>query len=174
MDLHFARPDMEHLGQLKTEVLCVPFHLDEQPLRGPGGFLDWRLCGRVSHYQRKGTMVGELGEAVLMPGRPRFVFERLLWLGAGLRGDMGELHFRRVVRDALTRLCGLRVRTSALVLPGRVADQIAPSDAVEWLMEEALPFDAELDELTILDTPEAQRTMREWTERVRRRMLSDV
>lgn len=173
MDLRFASADMASLGELKTEVLCIPFFADELPMRGPGGLIDWRLCGKISHLQRRGRMLGQVGEAVLMPARPRFMTERLLWLGAGQVAEMDARRFRQVVVDGLGRLHKLRVRTAALVLPGRVGERVSAAEAIEWFLELSADFSEKLDELIVLESGEAQRTMRQLVERARRRMLAD-
>lgn len=173
MDVHFALHDLPSLDQLKTEALCVPFFSDERPMRGAPGLLDWRLCGRVSEYLVKGAMRGQLGEAVLMPARPRLMAERLLWLGAGPKAELGERAFRAFVRALFTRLQGLKVRTAALVLPGRAVPQLDPARALEWLLDESEAYTGLLDELAVLDTREAHRAMQPLIDRARRRAMTD-
>jgi len=173
MDVHFALHDLPSLDQLKTEALCLPFFADERPLRGAPGLIDWRLCGRISELLVLGRMRGELGEAVLMPARPRLMAERLLWLGAGAQGEMGEVSFRRFVRGLFQRLDGLRVRTAALVLPGRAVPKLDPARALEWFLDESEPYAQHLDEITVLDTRDAQRAMQPLIDRARRRALTE-
>ena len=173
MDVHFAVHDLPSLDQLKTEALCLPFFADERPLRGAPGLVDWRLCGRISELLVLGRMRGELGEAVLMPARPRLMAERLLWFGAGAQGALSEEIFRRVVRDLLTRLDGLRVRTAALVLPGRAVPRLEPARALEGYLEESEPYAQHLDEVTVLDAHDAHRAMQPLIDRARRRALTE-
>lgn len=189
MDVHFAPPDLASLDQLKTEALCLPLFSDERPLRGAPGLIDWRLCGRISELLVSGKMQGELGEAVLMPARPRLTPERLLWLGAGKRAELDEARFRHLIRDFMERLLRLHVRTTAFVLPGCVAPgrvppgcvlpgatllRVDPARAMEWFLEESAPFAERLDEVTLLDTLEAQRAMQPLVDRARRRALADL
>ncbi len=173
MDVHFALHDLSSLDQLKTEALCVPFFADERPLRGVPGLLDWRLCGRISDYLVRGAMLGELGEAVLMPARPRLMAERLLWLGAGGQDALSEATFRAFVRVLFGRLGGLKVRTAALVLPGRAVPKLDPAKALEWLLDEGEGYAGLLDELLVLDTHEAQRAMQPLIDRARRRAMTE-
>jgi hypothetical protein len=114
-----------------------------------------------------------LGEAVLMPARPRLFAERLIWFGAGLFGELDEARFRKLVNAALTRLSDLHVRAAALSLPGRVRGRFTPADAIDWFLEEASEFGARLDELTLLEPEDAQRAMQPRVERARRRALTD-
>lgn len=174
MDVHFAQPDLASLDQLKTETLCLPLFTDERPLRGAPGLIDWRLCGRISELLVSGKMKGEPGEAVLMPARPRLTPERLLWLGTGARAELDEARVRRFVRDVMERLVLLRVRTAAVVLPGRAHERVDPGRAMEWFLEESQPFAELLDEMTLLDSHEAQRAMQPLVDRARRRALTDI
>jgi hypothetical protein len=174
MDVHFAPADLASLDQLKTETLCLPLFADERPLQGAPGLIDWRLCGRISELLVSGKMRGDLGEAVLMPARPRLTPERLLWVGTGAKAELDEARFRGFVRDLMERLVRLRVRSAALVLPGRARGELDPARAMEWFLEESKPFAEGIDELTVLDTPEAQRIMQTLVERARRRAMADL
>jgi Cytosol aminopeptidase family, N-terminal domain len=173
MDLRFCPTDMGSLSELKTEALCLPFYRDERPLRGPAGLVDFRLCGKVSKLIAGGRMAGDLGEAVLMPARPRLSAERLVWIGAGLASELGEPRFRELVKDVLVRLSNLRVRAAALSLPGRVRGQIEAVAAIDWFLEEARGFSERLDELTLLEPADAARLMQPRVDRARRRPLSE-
>jgi hypothetical protein len=173
MDVRFCPTDMGSLSELKTEALCLPFYRDERPMRGPAGLVDFRLCGKVSKLIAGGRMQGELGEAVLMPARPRLSAERLLWIGGGLSSELGEPRYRELVHDVLVRLAGLRVRAAALSLPGRVRGQIAAVAAIDWFLEEARSFSERLDELTWLEPADAMRAMQPRVDRARRRALSE-
>jgi hypothetical protein len=174
MDVHFSPHDLASLDQLKTEALCLPFFADERPLRGAPGLIDWRLCGRISEHLVSGRMRGELGEAVLMPARPRLMAERLVWLGAGRRDALDINVFRAFVRDLMQRLVAMRVRTAALVLPGRAVGSVDPARAMEWFLDESLAYAHLLDEITVLDSHDAQRAMQPLVDRARRRALADL
>jgi hypothetical protein len=174
VDVHFAQPDLASLDQLKTETLCLPLFTDERPLRGAPGLVDWRLCGRISELLTSGKMRGEAGEAVLMPARPRLTPERLLWLGTGARDELDEMRVRQFVRQVMERLVKLRVRTAAIVLPGRAPERVEPARAMEWFLEESQPFAEHVDEMTLLDSHEAQRAMQPLVDRARRRALTDL
>jgi hypothetical protein len=173
MDVRFCPTDMVSLSELKTEALCLPFFRDERPLRGAAGLVDFRLCGRISKLIAGGRMHGELGEAVLMPARPRLAAERLLWIGAGPWSELGEPRYRQLVQDVLVRLARLRVRAAALVLPGRPRGQVAPVAAIDWFLEEARDYSERLDELTLLEPEDAVRAMQPRVDRARRRALAE-
>jgi hypothetical protein len=174
MDVHFSLHDLPTLDQLKTEALCLPFFSDERPLRGAPGLIDWRLCGRISEHLVSGRMRGELGEAVLMPARPRLMAERLVWLGVGPRAEFGDRVFRTFVRDLMRRLVDKRVRSVAVVFPGRVQGTMDAARAMEWFLDEAEPLSRHIDEVVVLDTQDAHRAMQPLVDRARRRALSDL
>ena len=120
-------------------------------------------------------MRGELGETVLMPARPRLPGRAALLARQRARAAPSTRRaIARFVRDADAAACsGLRVRTAALVLPGRALAQLEPARAMEWFLEESGPFAEQLDELTVLDTHDAQRAMQPLVDRARRRALTD-
>lgn len=174
MDVHFARSDLASLDQLKAEALCLPFFVDERPMRGAPGLVDFRLCGRISEQLVRQRMGGEIGEIVLMPARPRLMAERLLWVGAGRRAELDEARFCDWVARVMGCLVGLRVRTVALVLPGRVLDRMDAARSMDWFLGASLPLADHVDELTILDSAEAERAMQPIVERARRRALAEL
>lgn len=174
MDVHFAPADLTTLDQLKTEALCLPVLSDERPLRGAPGLVDFRLCGRISELLVLGHLTGRVHEAVLIPARPRLMAERLLFLGAGPRDALDTPRLRAVLADTLARLVALKVRSAALVLPGRPQNHTDPAEGMEVLLAESAPHRDHLDELTVIDSVEAQREMRPLVDRARRRALADL
>jgi Cytosol aminopeptidase family, N-terminal domain len=174
VDVRFASPDLVSLGELKTEALCLPFASDERPLRGPQGLVDWRLSGRVSQLLVRGSLTGALGEMVLMPARPRMFAERLLWMGMGPQASFDEAAFRGVVCATLLRIRGLRVRTAALVFPGRVQERVGAADAMAWFFDLVSEFERDIDEVTVIEKREGQRAMEPVVERVRRRAMLET
>jgi hypothetical protein len=173
VDVRFTNPDLLSLGELKTEALCLPLTTDERPLRGPQGLVDWRLSGRISQLLVRGSLTGERGERVLMPARPRMFAERLLWVGTGASAGLDEAGFRAAIHDVLVCVRGLRVRTAALVFPGRVQERIGAAEAMAWFFDAVADFEADIDEVTVIDKREAQRAMEPVVERVRRRAMLD-
>jgi len=174
MDIHFAPLSLAGLDALKSEVLCLPVFADERPLRGAPGLLDWRLCGRLSRLLVEGMLVGEEGEALLMPPpEERVAVERLLFLGAGARATFDEERCRALMAALCARVRALRVRTFALALPHDAAGALDPARAIDLLLEACAADGERLDEVVIVDTPEAQRAMEPRIERARRRALTE-
>jgi len=174
MEIRFAPRALESLGLLKTEVLCLPVFADERPLRGAAGLIDWRLCGRLSTLLVEGALTGDLGEALLMPPPgQRLALERLLLLGAGRRVGLDEARCRALMDEVVRRVRALRVRTAALALPPALRATLEPERTIDLVLEAFAPSSEGLDELVIVDTPEAQRAMEPRIERARRRALHE-
>jgi hypothetical protein len=175
MQYRFVAPALASLDALRTELLVVPVFSDERPLRGAAGLADWRLCGRLSDLLVRGQLRGELEDALLMPPpENRLAAERLLCLGIGARAEVDAERLRVYLRGLVNRALGLRVRTLAVALPHASLTWLSPEQAIDVLLEEAQPHSERFDEITVLDTPEAQKRMEPRIERMRRRALLDV
>lgn len=171
MDVRFVVPDLRRLDELKSEALALVFFEDERPLRGALGLVDWRLCGQLARLLLRGRARGELGEAVLVPTRPRLPFEKLFLFGAGTRAELDEARFAKVVERALTTLDRARVRASVVGLPARDG-RIAPERAMELFLELAARH-PEQDQVTLIEDHDAQRAMAPVLERERRRVRAE-
>src|SRR5260221_14536712 len=72
MGVSFLKPELAKWDALAEareppELLVAPFFADERPLRGTGGLVDWRLCGRLSRLLAARRVTGALGETPLLP-----------------------------------------------------------------------------------------------------------
>ena len=115
MDLRFVALELARLDEIDSEVLACSVWSDARPSHGLAGLCDWRLGGRLSDLERRGLVTGALGEVVLLPGKPRLTFDKILVFGAGPRGAFGEEAFRAVVQRMLTALEGRSARVSVVV-----------------------------------------------------------
>ncbi len=172
MDVRFVPPDLRRLDQLKSEALALPFFEDVRPLRGALGLVDWRLCGQVSRVLVRGHASGALGEAVLLPSKRRFPFEKLFLFGAGRADALDERRFVEVVGRMLGALDRARVRSSVIALPGRAVDRIDPARAMQLFLARAAAH-PEQDVTTLIEDGEAQRAMQPVLERERRRAQAE-
>jgi len=156
------------MDELRCEAIAVPLFEDERPLRGPGGLLDWRLSGMLSQLILRGRVTGAAGETVLIPARPKLPFEKLFLFGLGPSDAFDPALFDATVHRMLATLTAVRVRASALVLPGRSLARIAAVEAMEHFLAVATDH-PEHDEITLVEPAEAQKAMGPIVEKARRR-----
>jgi hypothetical protein len=168
VELRFTTPELGRLDLAATEVLLACLVTDERPPHGVVGLVDWRLSGRVSRLIASGFATGAVGEVVLIPGRPKLTFDKVLLFGIGPRGQFTEHVFRSVVERMLSTLENLRIRNAVAQLPGRHTDRIAPERAADILLETA-GGSQEHDVWTLTEPVEAQRSITQHMVQERRR-----
>jgi hypothetical protein len=137
MELRFLAPSLQGLDEVESEVLAATLWCDERPSHGVAGLCDWRMAGRISELQRQGFITGELGEAVMLPAKPRMTFDKLLLFGAGARATFDEETFGQVVSKVLATMEGLCARVCVIELPGRHDDLIPAERAADILLAAA-------------------------------------
>ena len=135
MELHFVPPELRLLDEASVELCACGIWSDERPMRGLAGLLDWRLGGRLSMLVRSGFLLGELGESLLLPGRPHVPFEKVLVVGLGSRSHFGDETFRQSVGQIACALEGMRVRRAIIELPGRASAAIEPEHAITLALD---------------------------------------
>jgi hypothetical protein len=170
MEFRFVPPDLRRLDDASAELLACCVWSDQRPMRGLAGLLDWRLAGRLSMLARDGFLLGELGELLFVPGRPRLKFEKVLVLGTGTRAAFGEETFRGVVTHLLRALEGLRVRRAVVELPGR-ADGLVDAERAAELVLECVGDSPVHDAWWLVEEADAQRRIAQRVVDERRRPL---
>lgn len=75
------------LDTLEADTLVCGIYADVRPLPGLLGYIDWRLCGRLSRLLEAGTVTGARGEHVLIPTLGRVPAPRLLLIGFGTKAE---------------------------------------------------------------------------------------
>ncbi|HEY8946257.1 MAG TPA: M17 family peptidase N-terminal domain-containing protein [Polyangiaceae bacterium] len=169
MDLRFTQPSLRKLDLSGTEVLVAGLAADERPPQGVAGLVDFRLAARVSRLMADDFATGRIGEVVLIPGKPRLPFDKVLLFGMGPIADFSELVYRAVLEKILSTLEGLRARTAVVELPGRHRDALAPERAADILLEMA-GGRPEHDVWTLVEPAEAQRAITQHMIQERRRV----
>jgi hypothetical protein len=172
MDLRFANPSLRKLDLFGTEVLVAALASDERPPHGLAGMVDWRLAGRVSRLLESGFATGAPGEVLLVPGKPKLPFDKVVLFGVGAVSEFDETVFRNVVEKILSTLEGLRSRTAVVELPGRPWDAILPERAADILLETA-GNRREHDVWTLVETAEGQRAITQHLIQERRRIRDE-
>lgn len=157
-DFVSATPDS--LDELQSEIIVLPFFVDERPLRGAAALLDWRLCGALSRKLMAGYVDGHFGEKALVTALPKLRSEALLLVGLGeSKGFDTGLALKACSLIAQT-LIEAKVSTAALALPGRSMDLFAALDALElWLAAAARSRWGDLEELSIIERSEEHRAL---------------
>lgn len=169
MDLRFSLPQLRRLDLTGTEVLLANLSTLDRPPRGVAGLADWRLGGRVSALLESGFASGAVGEVLLVPGRPKLPFDKIVLFGVGAPGEFNERVFRAVIERMLATTEGLRVRSAVVELPGRHFDAISPERAADILLESAGDRQ-EHDVWTLVEPAEAQRAITQHMIQERRRV----
>jgi hypothetical protein len=150
LELRFVTPDLARLDEIDSEVLACTVWSDVRPSHGIAGLCDWRLGGRISDLERRGLIRGTLGEVVLLPGKPRLTFDKLLLFGAGSRASFGDEAFRAVVLRMLTTMERLLARVSVVELPGR-HDQLIPAERAADILLACAARKSEHDAWTLVE-----------------------
>jgi hypothetical protein len=169
LDLRFTTPELRKLDLLGTEVIVSTLASDERPPHGVTGLLDFRLAGRISRLIKSGFATGKVGEVVLVPGKPKLPFDKLLLFGIGKQTEFNDPVFRAVLDKMLRTLEGLRARSAVVELPGRHFDAISPERAADILLESA-GGQKEHDVWTLIEPLEAQRAITQHMIQERRRV----
>lgn len=168
MHVRFVPPDLRALDGLSSEALVLPFFSDERPLGGVLGLVDWRTAGLVSRAIRAGRVTGALDERVLFPGRPKLVMDKLIVFGLGPRAEFGPGLLHGAVAGMLETIVAARVRSAAIVLPGRDVAVIDADAAIEALIAQEAVSEIR-DDIVVIEPVEAQKAMQPVIERERRR-----
>jgi hypothetical protein len=172
MELRFTIPHLRKLDLSGTEVLVAALASDERPPHGVAGLVDWRLAGRISRLLETGFATGRIGEVLLVPGKPKLPFDKIVLFGIGAVADFNESIYRAVIGRMLQTLEGLRARTAVVELPGRHAGAIDPDRAADILLESA-GGRQEHDVWTLVETSEAQRVITQHMIQERRRVRQE-
>jgi hypothetical protein len=156
MELRFLAPELRRLDGANVELCACSIWSDERPVRGFAGLLDWRQGGRISALLKAGFFRGDVGEALLVPGKPYVPFEKVLVVGLGERGEFGEERFRQGVVHIATALEGLRIRRAVVELPGRGTGAIEPEAAITLALD-CVRSSPEHDTWWLVETPADQK-----------------
>lgn len=169
VDLRFVPRALRPLDEIGAEVIACGVYRDARPLAGLAGLLDWRLAGRLSRLAKRGFLVGEVGELLAMPVRPRLPFDKLLVAGLGPRSSFGDATFRTVLDRTMNALAGLHVKKAVVELPGRGDDAISAERAAEIVLD--VIGDDERDVLTFVEDPRDQERIEKHAQERRRLAL---
>ncbi len=137
MELRFVSPTLSELDALDAEVLACTVWQDRRPCNGVAALCDWRFAGRIARLMRSKFITGQLGEVVMLSGRPAVSFDKVLLFGAGHADSFDEARFRTVMDHMMDVIVALRVRIAVVQLPGRQNDAVPAETAADILLERA-------------------------------------
>jgi hypothetical protein len=104
-------------GRRRADVGLIPVFVDERPLQGLAGLIDWRTSGRLSNLIRAGLCSGRSDDALLMPGRHGLPVERLVMLGLGRRDEFDASQVERTAERIVEMACSLRATDVLVSVP---------------------------------------------------------
>lgn len=169
MELHFLPPELRRIDEANVELCACTIWSDERPMRGLAALLDWRLGGRLSALLKTQFMRGDLGETLLVPGRPHLPFDKVLVVGMGARSAFEDSTFRASIERIARALEGMRVRRAVVELPGRAGGVIEPDHAITLALD-CLGTSPEHDAWWLVEDAASQRRVVERAAEERRRV----
>jgi hypothetical protein len=171
LDMRFVPRALRAIDGLTAEVLACGAFTDQRPFTGLAGLIDWRLVGRLSRLAKEEFLLGELGELLIVPARPKLPFDKLLVAGLGPRATFGESSFRRVLERMLHAIDDLQAKTAVLEWPGRGDEAIVLERAAQIHFEVA--ENVRCTDFTVIDCEDSAARVRAVSdERRRARSLS--
>ena len=119
----------------ECDLIVTGFFLDERPLRGVSGWIDWRLNGRLSRFILAKRLSGEWKETTLVPSEGRLVAPLILLIGLGRLSDYSPLRLRELSPHLITTFQGIQVPNICLSFPCGQPYSVDCSKTVEVLVE---------------------------------------
>jgi len=119
MSLSIHDIGFDSLDQLPgVDSLCLFVAEDERPLRGTAGYVDWRMCGKLSRILIDRFFTGASGDCLLVPSGGRIAMERIFAVGIGIQSTFSLDALSRAMAHSARILSGAQVRAVALEIPG--------------------------------------------------------
>lgn len=170
MELRFVGPELAELDRAGAEVLVGVLFSDERPPRGVAGSFDWRSAGGLSRLMTQGFATGALGEVLMIPGKPRLAFDKVIFFGGGESKRFDEAVYVGLVERILASMAGLGTRSVVAQLPGRHLGAIGAERAVDLLLDGA-GSSTDHEVWTLVEPAASQRVIAEHLLETRRRRV---
>jgi len=122
--------------QIEGEAVAAFFFLDDRPLAGACGLLDWRLNGQLTSLIQQGKASGQVGEQLWMQANGKLRAPWVLFVGGGERASFGDA---RQLKSLVSQLLSVAESSGIkrLVLGLDPIDDFGQADC-QRLLEEAL------------------------------------
>jgi hypothetical protein len=141
----------ERIDTQDCQVLVIGFFMDERPLKGSSGWIDWRLNGMLSRFLIEKKLTGEWKETTLIPSQGRILPRMILLFGLGKVKKYSYLRLRELSPYLLETLKKLDALSVCLSLPYQGGTHVDCGKLAEVLIEgtadclglHGYPFDEE-------------------------------
>jgi hypothetical protein len=173
-EIRFVAPDLRRLDEAGAEIVACAIWKDERPLRGLAGLLDWRLAGRLSRLAKEAFLLGDAGEVLAIPARPRLPFDKALVVGLGLRASFTDAACKKALSKILDALSGLSVKKAVVEIPGRGGgDEVISAERAADVLFDVLG-DEDRDALFLVEPPDAQKRIEKQLQEKRQRAMRSL
>ena len=109
---------LDGLSELaRIEALCVFIRQDERPLKGAAGWVDWRMCGKLSQVLLDGFFEGRCLETLLLPSDGMLQSPRLFAFGCGPTAELTSARLGECLEHAGRTLQRAGLKSVATELP---------------------------------------------------------
>lgn len=156
--LDVTTANLANLDDRPGEVLVSSIFADQRPVRGLAGFVDWRLCGRISGWLMSGFVTGEAHEHVLYPPRYRLAYDLVLLVGLGKRATHRTERLRQGAEAAAQAVVRLGRTQMTCDLFGLETLSSTPTKAAPELVE-MLRAQRGLEQITLAVQPDLRRRL---------------
>ena len=125
----------DNIDVQECDVIATGFFLDERPLRGAPGWMDWRLNGRLSRLIQAKRLSGEWRETILVPSEGRIRAPLILLVGLGRVGEYGPSRLTELATHLVATLNGIRLPNICLSFPWDAPYGVYCGKAAEILVQ---------------------------------------
>ena len=125
----------ERVDAQECDVLVTGFFRDERPLKGPGGWIDWRFNGMLSRLLIQKKLTGDWKEVTLIPSQARILPRMILLLGLGDVKSYSSLRLRELSPYLFDTLMKLGWPNVCLSFPYGESYRVGCRKIVESLIE---------------------------------------
>jgi hypothetical protein len=119
----------------EVDLLVSGFFEDERPLRGPCGWIDWRLNGRLSRFLVSGRVTGTWQETLLLSSDGRMAPRMILLVGLGPCREYSTLRLRDLFPFLFRTIQKMRPTALCLSFPCEAAGPVDCGKFAEILLE---------------------------------------
>jgi len=131
------RVTADPIDELDVDTIVLSAFVDERPLKGSSGLIDWRICGRLSRMVMEQHFNAERYETLMFPSDGRIRPARVLMIGLGRLGDFDYDVYCQVLGFTIQAMVKMQIINAALPLPGVGLAGLEYGLATERLIEEA-------------------------------------